>query len=190
MSLLNKFISWIALLLSISAILLFILRCDPIEAEWMSILVGILSLLVTFLVGWQIYKTIEVSQFVANYSKIVDNKIEDVSRDFNHILSCFNFILESHNNIRCRVELNENMGNLMNALEEAYGIKSSTSKQITIEKILDEMEVLIKNADENEIMKLTKNELKRYKKLLRKTGIEKADLIEEKILDSINKKQL
>lgn len=53
-------------------------QCDKrIEADWMGVLVGILSLLVAILLGWQIYKTIDID-------KKIDAKINEkikISRD-------------------------------------------------------------------------------------------------------------
>ena len=50
----------VSILLSISALCVSILRCEPMTADWLGILVGVLSLLVTFLLGWQIYTLIDI----------------------------------------------------------------------------------------------------------------------------------
>ena len=48
-------ISFISAALSITAISLVLLRCEPVEADWAAIEVTVLSVLVTILIGWQIW---------------------------------------------------------------------------------------------------------------------------------------
>lgn len=59
--------------------------CDKrIEADWMGILVGILSLLVTVLIGWQIYTTINIKEELKETNtlrKEIDKKIEAAIKD-------------------------------------------------------------------------------------------------------------
>lgn len=50
----------ISILLSITAISVSVLRCSPISFDYMGVLVGILSLLVTALLGWNIYALIDM----------------------------------------------------------------------------------------------------------------------------------
>ena len=49
-----------SIVLSISALCVSLVRCEPMTADWMGILVGILSFLVTLLLGWQIYTLIDI----------------------------------------------------------------------------------------------------------------------------------
>lgn len=60
-------------------------QCDKrIEADWMSVLVGILSLLVALLVGWQIYKSVESSEKVKrmeHMQSLLDEKIKYMERE-------------------------------------------------------------------------------------------------------------
>ena len=56
--------SIISLLLSIIAIVLSVMRCEPIILDWIGIFVGILSLLVTVLIGWNIYNVIDVKKTI------------------------------------------------------------------------------------------------------------------------------
>ena len=53
-------LSSVAIILSIASICIAIVRCEPIEANWMAILVGILSLLTASLIGWQIIRAYEL----------------------------------------------------------------------------------------------------------------------------------
>lgn len=47
-------LSIFSLLISIVALCIAIVRCEPIEANWYAILITVLGLLVTILIGWQI----------------------------------------------------------------------------------------------------------------------------------------
>ena len=49
-----------SVLLSIASICISLLRSEPLTWDGMSALVGILSLLVTLLLGWQIYTFIDI----------------------------------------------------------------------------------------------------------------------------------
>lgn len=65
--------NWLSLLALTMGILNFALicfRCEPIEANWMAILIGILTLLVTVLIGWNIYSVLELKGLVKEVKKI------------------------------------------------------------------------------------------------------------------------
>lgn len=188
-SLKQNWLSCLAFVISLFALFICSFRCEPITADWMAILVGILALLVTFLVGWQIYKTIEISQFMKNYSKIVNEKIDEVSGDINHIIASFEYTLDSHHLVGCRQPLDISLECLMNSLEEALDIKSPDSKKISIDKALCEMDQLFNNRnDNNEALVLTKEDFSRYKHLLRRTNNEKADIIEDIVISKYKQK--
>lgn len=65
--------NYIAIAISLLTIFLCWIRLEPISFEWMGVLIGILSLLVTVLIGWNIYvlfdfkKKIEESEQKHNY---------------------------------------------------------------------------------------------------------------------------
>ena len=56
----NKVLSFLSLVVSIVALFLACIRCEPITADWMGVLVGVLSLLVAMLLGWQIYTLMDI----------------------------------------------------------------------------------------------------------------------------------
>ncbi|MEN5132396.1 hypothetical protein [Elizabethkingia anophelis] len=58
----EKLLSIITLVVSVAAIILVICRIEPIVWDWMAILVGILSLLVTVLLGWQLYQIFNINK--------------------------------------------------------------------------------------------------------------------------------
>lgn len=55
-------ISIATMLVSVAALCISLLRCEPMTADWMGVLVGVLSLLVTFLLGWQIYTIFNIKE--------------------------------------------------------------------------------------------------------------------------------
>lgn len=71
-----------SLIFSIIAFLLSVLaafQCDKrIEADWMSVLVGILSLLVALLVGWQIYNALDLNKKVKDLDGLYHNIRKEV----------------------------------------------------------------------------------------------------------------
>lgn len=76
--------SIIAFLLSLFAAF----QCDKrIEADWMSVLVGILSLLVALLVGWQIYKTIDIDRKMENVKSIARKEAESTIDNYIHVFN-------------------------------------------------------------------------------------------------------
>lgn len=52
--------SWLILLIAAAALCLSWFRCEPIEADWAAILVGVLAILVTALIGWQVYNVVDL----------------------------------------------------------------------------------------------------------------------------------
>ena len=69
--------SWIILAVAIAALCLAWLRCEPIKADWDAILVGILGGIVTALIGWQIYKSIEINSILRRV-KSAEKSVKDV----------------------------------------------------------------------------------------------------------------
>jgi hypothetical protein len=53
--------SFTALIISLACLALVLCRIEPITYDWMSVLVGILSMLVVVLIGWQIYSFIDIN---------------------------------------------------------------------------------------------------------------------------------
>lgn len=48
-------ISIATMLVSVAALCISLLRCEPITMDWMGVLVVVLSFLVTLVLGWNIY---------------------------------------------------------------------------------------------------------------------------------------
>lgn len=108
----------ISVLLSIASICISFIRSEPLTFDGMSVLVGILSLLVTLLLGWQIYTFVDINNRVKKevheflnkkadsvYKGIVGNtliyQVEDakfysLEKDWNRVLSLYNNILRGY----------------------------------------------------------------------------------------------
>jgi hypothetical protein len=71
--------------LSIVAILIAWVRCEPITADWMSILVSVLAILVTTLIGWNIRNIIDLKQKEAQIEGEI-NYIHNKA-DYNHAIT-------------------------------------------------------------------------------------------------------
>ena len=108
----------ISVLLSIASICISLIRSEPLTFDGMSALVGILSALVTVLIGWQIYTFVDIKSRVKEevqkainekadsvYKGIVGNtliyQVEDarfysLEKDWNRVLSLYNNILRGY----------------------------------------------------------------------------------------------
>ena len=69
----SKILHISSLVLSIAALCVALLRCEPFTMDWMGVLVGVLSFLVTILLGWQIYTLIDIRKIQQDVKK---NKAE------------------------------------------------------------------------------------------------------------------
>lgn len=88
-------ISLLAIIISIIALLISWLRCEPLEMDWMSVLVSILSILVTLLIGWQIYSVLDIKKTVKEI-KTNTNKIQEetMARAYTSIMNQTSYLVE------------------------------------------------------------------------------------------------
>ena len=56
----NRAISILALVVSISVLCFVCMRCEPLTMDWVGVLVGVLSFLVTIVLGWNIYTYVDI----------------------------------------------------------------------------------------------------------------------------------
>jgi hypothetical protein len=71
-----------AIILSFSGVVISLLRIEPVTLDWMGILIGVLSVLVMLLIGWQIYSFIdfkESAKKMKNLTNIVEYNVEKVN---------------------------------------------------------------------------------------------------------------
>lgn len=55
-------LGWVAIVISVASLCVAMLRTVPISVDWAGVLVGILTLLVTALIGWNIYTLIDIDK--------------------------------------------------------------------------------------------------------------------------------
>ena len=99
MSFCSKYgISLLAVTISIIALFISCLRCEPLEMDWMSVLVSILSILVTLLIGWQIYSVLDIKKTVKEI-KSNTNKIQEetMARAYTSMMNQTSYIVEGRN---------------------------------------------------------------------------------------------
>ena len=129
----NIVLSSVAVILSIASICIAIVRCEPIEANWMAILVGILSLLTASLIGWQIIRAYELEQTVRRIDTIVNDRALVVAHDINHIITAFEHRLSSRRPV-IQPESQENrLAFLMMALEEVQKMETPNANRESID---------------------------------------------------------
>lgn len=85
----NK-ISYISLLISIASLVLVGARIKPIQWDWLGILVGVLALLTTILIGWQIYN-------VVNFDNERKRMKEEVNQIQQRLVDTANHLKQEHN---------------------------------------------------------------------------------------------
>ena len=69
----TKAVSAIAIAISIAALCLAFCRIEPVTIEWLGVLVGILSILVVVLIGWQIYSFINIKEDTKELKPLVSS---------------------------------------------------------------------------------------------------------------------
>ena len=76
-------ISLASLMISVSALLLAYIRSEPIEISWAEVLVGTLSVLVTILIGYQIYNAVSVEKSIRSIRKSIRGELDLIQKENN-----------------------------------------------------------------------------------------------------------
>lgn len=71
--------SWIIFIVAIIALCVATARCEPIQADWVSIDIGILAALATCLVGWQIYTLIDLRNTQKSFRDIKNGLEKEIN---------------------------------------------------------------------------------------------------------------
>lgn len=147
----------ISVLMSIASICISILRTEPLTWDGMSALVGVLSLLVTLLLGWQIYTFIDIkgrikemiekeldgkSEYV--YTGIIGNtityQIEDAKfytyeRDWNRVISLYNSILNGYIKLERKKDIEDMVDNISLFFKQHFNDISPIYREVTIQTL-------------------------------------------------------
>lgn len=120
-------ISIVSLLLSVIAVCVAVWRSPELSFDYQGVLVGVLSLLVTILVGFQIYNSIDVNRKMAEIEKVSrDTARIESSKSIHATKSCMHTRegIESYNNHFVTIAIDE----FMIALQE--GVLSEDSDML------------------------------------------------------------
>lgn len=183
-------ISFISAALSITAISLVLLRCEPVEADWAAIEVTVLSVLVTILIGWQIWNVIKIEEKIREHKTFFDEKMKEVSKEFddkmlkiandiNHIAIANEYKWESLNMVSDPDDPAKSVEFWIKALEEVSNTETPGVNQATISEILARAKEHIGYYNqEGKVLSLTKAKKEEY--------IRKAKVVNnEKVVDLI-----
>ena len=84
----NNALSLIALIVSFVAILLALCDFAPVETDWANILVGVLSILVTALLAWQIFSAVSFEKRISAIRKDMSCEIERAKKTLRNESGC------------------------------------------------------------------------------------------------------
>lgn len=184
----HKFCIWTSLIsaaLSIIAICLVLLRCEPVEADWAAVEVTVLSVLVTLLIGWQILNVLKIDDRMKEQKKSVDEKMKEFSKEFddkmtkmandiNHIAIANEYKWESLNMINDPDDPAKSVEFWVKALAEVLQTETPRVNQATINAILDSAIECISNYNqEGMALSLTKAKKEEYISLLKRVDNDK-----------------
>lgn len=72
------------MLVSVAALCISLLRCEPMTADWMGILVGVLSFLVTLVLGWNIYTYVDMRSEWKAHKTEIESKVNELDALINN----------------------------------------------------------------------------------------------------------
>lgn len=120
----GTWISLIALAVAIAALIIVICRIEPITMDWMGSLIGVLALLVTALIGWQVFNAIQLHITL----KEINGRIKREIDDYDHTVSALVMQLFTIQEYFNKNHFEKAIDRFMEALGEA--IKGSRSEEV------------------------------------------------------------
>lgn len=106
-----KFLTIISFILSFVAIIVSLFKCESMSVDWMSVIVGVLSILVTLLVGWNIFTALDFKKEIR--------------------LECEKLRVETQYKLHRHAELNEkDFNNIRKTLEKANSFCEKIDKAL------------------------------------------------------------
>lgn len=114
---LSVWISLLSLLLSVIAVCVAVWRSPELGFDYQGVLVGVLSLLVTVLIGWQICNFMYINKKVSSIDKIAKEVTKEAIDSYGHSVKSFVLTLDS-NDLRKRNLTEYAIDNYIKAIEE------------------------------------------------------------------------
>lgn len=156
-------ISTISLIVSVVAICLVLMRCEPIETEWAAIEVTVLSVLVTLLLGWQIWSVVGFEKRVNNINDRIDKQVVKIASDFNHITTASEYKWNAADILCDPTDPANSVKWWIKALEEASKTETACINEAVIDNILtsakEDIDYFISN---KKVLFLTESEKEKY----------------------------
>jgi len=100
-----RVLSIAALAISLASIIFVLCRIEPITIDWLGILIGILAILVTALIGFHIYKIIEIESIVKKYNDLEDKLMKMIDDRFKDMPKLIDSIIEFKNKTTIEEEI-------------------------------------------------------------------------------------
>lgn len=159
-------ISVIAAIICVAAAVSIIyIKKEPMSFDLMAGLVGILSLLVTALIGWQIFNFIFIKQEV---SKLIKEEIEYSFRDFNHILK--GVVNVSNSKAFFMGMMPQALDDNMIALESILQSKNQELILFALDVVMNNLNEIKKDMEAREKVEIWENRKPKYLFLLEQTN--------------------
>ena len=158
----------LSLIISVISIVISVVRCEPIYTDWIGVLVGILSLLVTILMGWNIYQVIDLNKIRSKYNgelNYIHNKA-DFNNGMSYLINSQNLACQiSHgknelikfqmiqlclagvkvlSNFKCFTECNNSIDTTISAIEATAHIKLNYDEIVSLLTMASEIRIVMK----------------------------------------------
>lgn len=172
MNIISLIISGLALIVSGTIAFLYLPSPPHVDFDYQGLLVGILSLLVTVLIGWQIYNAIEVNKKVNNINKVAERAAYNENKLYNHTTMAVVYYINAIDSVKRNNDTAKAVDGLFNCINEALRGKF----QFPIEMAMD---YLLEMGKENFFIYPDKKE--DYKMILNNIKNEKSESLKDKI---------
>jgi len=175
-------VSVIAIVISVVSICLVIFRIEPITYDWMGILVGVLSILVMILIGFQIHNVIDFKESVKEVKslktdiKILEYSIKEDMKTIhlltNHNISKIYYMLSTKDYRNIQYEyLYYSLVSIMYASDIRDIATCNSIVKVMLEVIVSPENVKLSKEQKNTIFNFVSNvkhgnEIERYNELL------------------------
>lgn len=163
-------ISVVALLFSIAVLVIYCPTCD-VKADYMGVIVGVLALLVTTLIGYNIYNVIEINSRFHSMEDKVNSSINGMLENAVHYSSCYGLLSNATTMLR-NGQIDRGIESLFNLLDEALMLKWPEGTSI-IPIIVTLLTKHLGEKPESMSHIKTRN-LKHFEVILRNTGLAEA----------------
>ena len=166
------FFCCLSLILSIISLLLTLNNSSDTGIDNYSVLISVFALLVTILIGWQIYNAIEVNKKVDNINKVAERAAYNENKLYNHTTMAVVYYINAIDSDKRNNDTAKAVDGLFNCINEALRGKF----QFPIEMAMD---YLLEMGKENFFIYPDKKE--DYKMILNNIKNEKSESLKDKI---------